>query len=91
MQSLAFRRDIRIWMVCTLYGLFTGIISYASSLSDEDAYADWLAFVMNYPAYLLLFSASFNHPMGIIMVSAAMWSLIGLLVQGPGNMLRLGP
>ena len=91
MQSLAFRRDIRIWMVFTLYGLFADIISYASSLSDEDGYADWLAFVMNYPAFLLLFSASFSHPLGIIMVSAAVWSLIGLLIQGLVNMLRLGP
>lgn len=91
MQSLAFRRDIRIWIIFTLYGLFAGIIAYASSLSDEGGYVNWLAFVMNYPAFLLLFSASFNHPVGIIMVSAGIWSFIGLVIQGLVNMLRLGP
>ena len=78
-------------MTVTLCGLAAGIITYASSLPDEHECADWLAFVMNYPAFLLLFSMSFSHPLGIVMVSVTVWSIIRFVIQGLVKMLLLGP
>jgi hypothetical protein len=74
-----------------MYGLAAGVISYASSLSYDDRYLGWLALSMNYPAFLLMFSLSFGHPLWIIAISTAVWSLIGLIIYALVKMLRLGP
>ncbi|MEO9295573.1 MAG: hypothetical protein ABI347_08245 [Nitrososphaera sp.] len=91
------RHDVKIWLAAILYGLAAGIISYISILSYEDQYyLDWLAFIMNYPTFIVLFSisyegSSFVYPLDIIGASVGVWSLVGLAIYGFVKMLKLGP
>ncbi|MGI0038731.1 MAG: hypothetical protein ACREAO_02860 [Nitrososphaera sp.] len=88
---------MRIWSFATLYGLATGVITYAASFS-EGWRLDVLAFAVNYPALMAIFAIlpgvsipPFFFPVVIIALSGAVWSFIGFLIYAFVKMFRLGP
>jgi hypothetical protein len=93
------QNDARIWFLITLYGLAAGVVSYVSTLSYEDQQMDSLAFAMNYPFIVVMLATltgvsvpvpEFLMPVIIVAGSAAVWSVIGLVVYAFVKMFRLG-
>lgn len=89
--------DARIWSFATLYGLAADTVTYAASFFEGGG-RNVLAFVVNFPAVMVIFAIlpevsipPFFSSVVMIALSGAVWSFIGLVAYAFVKMFRLGP